>query len=87
MGSGIFAHNGKDPLKGVHHRLLEEGDPFFALADFEDYVRAQREAERAYQNRKRWLKMTILNTARLGYFSSDRTVLEYVQDIWKVKKL
>ncbi|MDR1665995.1 MAG: glycogen/starch/alpha-glucan phosphorylase, partial [Puniceicoccales bacterium] len=87
MGSGVFAHNGKDPVKAVQHRLLEEGDPFFALADFEDYVRAQQKAEQAYQDRKRWLKMTILNTARLGYFSSDRTVLEYVKDIWKVKKL
>jgi len=60
-------------------------DPWLTAADFDGYRRAQQEAAQAYQDRERWLRMSILNTAHSGYFSSDRTIAEYNRDIWKLE--
>ncbi len=57
-------------------------DPWMTAADFSGYVIAQEEAAAAYRDRERWLRMSILNTARSGQFSSDRTIAEYNRDIW-----
>jgi starch phosphorylase len=54
------------------------------LADFEAYCDAQREVDRAYCDRRRWARSAILNTARVGKFSSDRTIREYARDIWRL---
>ena len=54
------------------------------LADFAAYVESQREVDRAYRERERWTRMSILNTSRSGWFSSDRTIAEYARDIWRV---
>jgi starch phosphorylase len=62
--------------------LLQRGDPYFHLADFMDYLRAQAEAEKVYSQPGDWSRRAILNVARIGKFSSDRTILEYVRDIW-----
>jgi len=62
--------------------LLQRGDPYFHLADFLDYLRAQREAETVYGRPADWCRRAILNVARIGKFSSDRTIWEYVRDIW-----
>ena len=51
-------------------------------ADFGTYVAAQEQAAAAYRDRERWLRMSILNTAHSGHFSSDRTIAEYNRDIW-----
>jgi len=59
-------------------------DPWLTAADFDSYRRAQRQAAEAYQDRTRWLRMSILNTAHSGYFSSDRTIAEYNEEIWKL---
>jgi starch phosphorylase len=59
-------------------------DTYMVLADFEDYTRAQSEAGSAYQDRRHWTEMSILNTARSGTFSSDRAIKQYCEDIWKV---
>lgn len=63
---------------------LTNEDPFLILADFEDYVRAQEEVSRRYQSPEEWTKSSILNTAKSGRFSSDRTIREYAREIWKV---
>ena len=62
-------------------------DTYFILADFNAYAQAQRKVEEVYKDEKRWAKMAILNTAHAGKFSSDRTIQEYVDDIWHLDKL
>jgi starch phosphorylase len=64
-------------------RLLHEGDPYMVLADFESYVTCQEAVSRMYLDEAAWARMSILNTANMGKFSSDRTIREYVRDIWK----
>lgn len=85
MQSSFFEQKGHNPMKAIRHSLLEGGDPFFVLADFESYCETQKRVENAYNDRTKWAEMAILNTARLGYFSSDRTIREYVTDIWKIQ--
>ncbi|MCR4939832.1 MAG: glycogen/starch/alpha-glucan phosphorylase [Treponemataceae bacterium] len=62
-------------------------DVYYVLADFDSYVKAQEEVAEVYADRKRWAKMALLNIARSGKFSSDRTIEDYVRDIWKLEKL
>lgn len=69
------------PLLGT---LLEGGDPFFVLADFTSYLETQDLASRMFKDRKSWVKKAIINSCRMGKFSSDRTIGEYARDIWKV---
>jgi starch phosphorylase len=64
--------------------LLEGGDPFLVLADFRSYCDAQARVDAAYRDRRRWARMAILNTARVGKFSSDRAIGEYATDLWKL---
>ena len=62
---------------------LRGQDPFFVFADFEAYLKAQDEVSSAWANRQHWNRMSLLNSARMGYFSSDRSVREYCDGIWK----
>ena len=61
-------------------------DVYYVLADFDAYARAHDELSLAYADKRRWAKMAFLNVARSGKFSSDRTIEEYVRDIWKLRK-
>jgi starch phosphorylase len=74
---GVFAH--------VHDSLMSGGDPYMVLADFRSYSDAHLRVDAAYRDPAKWAKMAILNTARLGKFSSDRTIREYAKDIWNIK--
>ena len=65
--------------------LLNPYDPWLTLADFRSYIDAQDRVARAYVDQENWTTMSILNTASSGYFSTDRTMLEYNADIWKLK--
>ncbi|MEM6608058.1 MAG: glycogen/starch/alpha-glucan phosphorylase [Pseudomonadota bacterium] len=66
---------------------ISGADYFLVASDFTDYWRAQREADQAYANRDAWARMAALNTARSGWFSSDRTIRGYMHDIWGAKAL
>jgi len=65
--------------------LMNPHDPWLTLADFRAYVNAQEEVSQAYRDRSKWIKMSIMNTACSGFFSTDRTMQEYNDDIWKLK--
>jgi starch phosphorylase len=64
--------------------LLDRGDPFMVLADFAAYVDCQKKVSLAYFDQERWTRMSIANVARMGKFSSDRTISEYARDIWRI---
>ena len=83
LASDFFTGNSDDfkPLRGS---LLDGGDPFLVLADYRNYVNCQQRVDTAYRDTAKWTKMSILNTARLGFFSSDRSIAEYAQKIWKL---
>jgi len=66
---------------------LLNSDYFLVMKDFASYVKAHEVANSAYKNRTRWLAMSISNIANSGYFTSDRTIEQYNQDIWKMKKI
>lgn len=68
----------------IINSLLNPDDPWLTLADFRSFVDAQQAVAEAYQDRDRWLRMSIMNTARSGFFSTDRTMKEYNRDIWKL---
>jgi starch phosphorylase len=64
--------------------LINPHDPWLTLADFRSYIDAQEKVSQAYRDKDTWLKMSIMNTARSGFFSTDRTMQEYNNDIWKL---
>ena len=68
----------------IINSLMSSHDPWLTLADFRAYVDAQEKVSQAYSDRDSWVKMSILNTARSGFFSTDRTMQEYNKDIWKL---
>ncbi len=87
VGSNFFT---PDEPPGVLTPLRDSllgGDPFLALADFASYVQCQQQVDTAFKDKTRWAQMAILNTARMGKFSSDRTISEYARDIWHLKPL
>jgi len=76
---GIFQH--------LYDDLVVYGDNYMLLADFRPYIDSQDKVDEMYRDRFQWTKMSILNTARSGKFSSDRTISEYARDIWDVESV
>jgi starch phosphorylase len=62
-------------------------DPWMTAADFRSYVKAQEQVAQAYRDQDRWIRMSIVNSAMSGRFSTDRTILEYNQDIWRLNQV
>lgn len=85
VGSDYFTPDEHRPFGLLHHSLTQGGDPYKVLADFRAYSDAQLAVEAAYRDPARWAQRAILNTARVGKFSSDRTIRDYAADIWKLK--
>ena len=83
IAGGFFSMVEPGLFSPILERLLDK-DFFFVLADFDDYVRAQEEAERRYRDPAAWTESSIVNAAKSGKFSSDRAVMEYARDIWGV---
>jgi starch phosphorylase len=84
--SGFFSHGDRDLFKPLADSLMYD-DQYLLLADYQSYVDCQDEVGRVFLDPARWTRMSILNTARMGKFSSDRSIREYNEKIWKVKPL
>jgi starch phosphorylase len=84
LGSDYWTPGEQGAFAPVHHTLLAGGDPYLVLADFRAYSEAQARVDAAYRDPAGWARRAILNTARMGKFSSDRTIREYARDIWKL---
>ena len=84
--SGFFSRGDTELFRPLIDGLLYH-DPYMLLADFQSYVECQARVAEAYRDTERWTRMSILNTARSGNFSSDRTIREYCADIWRVKSV
>jgi starch phosphorylase len=83
IAGGRFSPGSPDAFRGIVDSLLGD-DRYFVLADFRSYQRAHRLLSETYADRERWAEMCILNVARMGWFSSDRTLRGYARDIWDV---
>lgn len=83
IGSGFFSPEDRELFKPLVQSLLDD-DRYLVLADFDAYAQAQREVAKAYADPKRWWRSSLLNVARTGFFSSDRTIREYAKDIWGI---
>ena len=83
IAEGRFSHGDRELFRPVVEHLLDHDD-YMLLADFQAYIDAQEEVARAYADAEHWTRMSILNVARMGKFSSDRAITEYCRDIWYV---
>jgi starch phosphorylase len=84
IGNGAFSNGDREVFRPIVNSLLDH-DEYLLLADYESYVNQQAEVSAAFGDAKRWTTMSILNVARTGYFSSDRSIQEYCEHIWNVK--
>jgi starch phosphorylase len=84
IGSGYFSHGNADLFRPLLDSLLYS-DPYLLLADYQPYIECQDRVSDAYRNADNWTRMSILNTARMGKFSSDRSIRDYCQQVWKVE--
>ena len=90
--NGFYSGNDSELFRPLYNSLLntqetQYADTYFILKDFRSYAQAQERVEEAYRDEKRWAKMAMLNVAHSGQFTSDRTIQEYVDDIWHLDKV
>jgi starch phosphorylase len=83
VSSGVFSPGQSDLYKELVESLLNH-DHFLVLSDFEAYSAKQREVAAKWHDQGAWQRSSILNTAHMGWFSSDRTIREYAEEIWNV---
>jgi starch phosphorylase len=87
IASGFFSPENPNLFEPIVDNLLKNGDYYFILKDLVDYDRARMEANELYRNKTEWYKKTLINIAKMGKFSSDRTIKEYADDIWNIKQI
>ncbi|HEY3768183.1 MAG TPA: glycogen/starch/alpha-glucan phosphorylase [Candidatus Angelobacter sp.] len=85
LGSNRFCPDEPGLFRWIVDELLDRGDRYFHLADLSSYIEASHRAEKDYQEPAVWTAKSILNVARTGFFSSDRTISEYAREIWNIK--
>ena len=90
--NGEYAPDDPERFRDIYDSLLntnssDRADTYFILADFKSYAEAQKKVEAAYRDSEGWAKMALLNTASAGKFSSDRTIQQYVDEIWHLDKV
>ena len=88
---GTYSRDNRELFREIYNSLLEKGtepaDQYFILKDFRSYEEAHQRVEKAYRDEEKWARMAMLNTAKCGKFSSDRTIEEYAHDIWHIEKV
>ena len=84
IASGYFAAGDAALFEPIVDALVYD-DEYMLLADYQSYIESQEHAATAYRDTERWTRMSLLNTTRCGYFSSDRTIRQYCEDIWRVE--
>ena len=90
--NGFYSPEDPERFREIYDSLLntnctDRADTYFILKDFRSYAETQKKVEAAYRNESGWAKSAILNVSHVGKFSSDRTIEEYVRDIWKLEKV
>ena len=85
LRDGRFSSDGPDLFQPIYAALVEHGDAFYHLADFDTYAATQRRVERDFADKHGWARRAALNVARIGHFSSDRTVREYAEQTWRLQ--
>jgi glycogen phosphorylase len=85
IGSGFFSNGDRELFQGMLESLKNHDD-YMLLADYRAYVECQRRVSDEYRDQQSWTRMSILNCARVGRFSSDRSIRDYCRDIWRVKE-
>ncbi|MFP3156234.1 glycogen/starch/alpha-glucan phosphorylase [Lachnospiraceae bacterium ZAX-1] len=90
--NGFYSPNDSELFRPLYNSLLNKqntqyADTYFILSDFHSYLEAQKKVQTAYKDEKKWAKMAILNIAHAGKFTSDRTIEEYVKDIWHLDRI
>lgn len=85
LSSNLFCPHESRLFKPLYDALIHHGDRYFLLADFDSYTNTQDKIVHDFMNRPLWLEKVLLNISRMGRFSSDRTIREYADDIWKIK--
>ncbi len=86
IASGHFSRGERSLFQPLVDNLLWQ-DPYFVLADFQSYIDCQHKVSSAWADQQLWTRMSILNTARMGFFSSDSTITDYSREIWRVKPI
>ncbi|WP_137894690.1 glycogen/starch/alpha-glucan phosphorylase [Ramlibacter sp. 2FC] len=87
LRDGLFSPDEPSRYQGLYDMLVNWGDHYLLLADYERYIAAQDAVDRAYQDQEAWVRKAIANVAAMGPFSSDRTIAEYARDIWRCEPL
>jgi len=87
ISSGYFSPEAPELFEPIRESLIDHGDQYLVLADYRAFVKAQEEVCQVYKDRDEWTRRSILNTANMAKFSSDRAILEYAEKVWKVKPL
>ncbi len=85
--SDLFCREEPDLFKWIYHALVDQGDEYFHLADLPSYLEAQGRAGTVFNTPSVWARKAIYNVARIGKFSSDRTIREYARDIWRIESI
>jgi starch phosphorylase len=84
IGSGVFSDGDRSLFQPLLDALMHH-DEYLVFADYHSYVESQEQVDRAFRDEGRWTRMSILNVARCGKFSSDRAIRQYCEEIWRVK--
>ena len=84
---GPWCEGVRDRFRSIFDEIMNHNDEYFILLDFDAYLEASKEIEEYYQDRDAWAKSCLINIAKSGYFSSDRTIEQYNKDIWHLEKI
>lgn len=87
IGDGTFSEGDRELFQPILNALFDGGDQYMVLADYRDYMDAQDRVDELWLDRRNWLRSSILNTAGSGYFSSDRSIMDYARNIWGIRPM